>query len=104
LRHSLCRTAPAERSRTDITCAPASTTTNSAEGAPDRGEYRQAARVAEKDLKVHAEYRKYALHYCGKAEQGHENFEQISKSPITHKSIDEVKANCADNDDDQYVY
>jgi len=40
------------------------------------------------------------LQYRGKAEQGHENFEQISKSPITHKSIDEVKANCADNDDD----
>jgi hypothetical protein len=40
------------------------------------------------------------LQYRGKAEQGHEDFEQISKAPITHKSIDEVKANCADNDDD----
>ena len=41
-----------------------------------------------KDLKVHAEYRQEPLQYCGKAEQNDENFEQISKSPVSHKLVD----------------
>jgi hypothetical protein len=44
------------------------------------------------------------LHNCGEAYQRHENFEQITKPAITHKPINEVKANCAHHDDDQYVY
>jgi len=44
------------------------------------------------------------LQYRGKAEQGHENFEQISKSPVVHKSINQIEANRADDDDYQDVY
>jgi hypothetical protein len=56
-------------------------------GAADRGEYRQAAGAADKELKVHTKYRQHSLQYCGKTEQSHENFKQISKSPVSHKPI-----------------
>jgi hypothetical protein len=44
------------------------------------------------------------LHNCGKTEQNHKNFEQISQPSIAHKTINKVKANGADNDYDQDVY
>jgi hypothetical protein len=44
------------------------------------------------------------LQYCGKAEQSDENFEQISKSPVAHKPINQVKANRTDDYDNQHVY
>jgi hypothetical protein len=46
------------------------------------------------------------LHYCGKAKQHHEYFKQIPKPGIAHahKLIDQIKANCADNDDDEHEY
>src|SRR5262249_8762303 len=71
------------RERVPAKTAPSQTLRN----AKDCGEYRQAAGAAEKVLKVHSEYRQYPLQYCGKAGQGHKNFEKISKSPVSHKPI-----------------
>jgi len=55
-------------------------------------------------LNVHTERWQQALHNGGKADESHQDFQQISKPPTSHKSIDEIKANCANNDDDQDIY
>jgi arginyl-tRNA--protein-N-Asp/Glu arginylyltransferase len=68
---------------------------------------RIAANVAELRnafLKANAEYRQYSLYDRSKANQRHKNFEQISKPSVAHKSINQIKANCTDDHDNQYVY
>jgi hypothetical protein len=55
-------------------------------------------------LKPNAEYRPQPLQDRGKANQDHENFEQICQSPVAHKPIDQIEYQCAYDDDDQHVY
>ena len=64
----------------------------------------RSARRPNGALKANSERRQQPLHNCCKTNESYKNFKQISEPPIAHKSVDQVKANCADNDDDQYVY
>jgi hypothetical protein len=55
-------------------------------------------------LKIDAEDWQQALHNCRKADESHKDLEQVSKPSVADKSIDQIKADCANNDDDQDVY
>jgi hypothetical protein len=55
-------------------------------------------------LEANAEHWQQPLQNCRKTNESHEDFEQIFEPCVANKPIDQVKANCADNDDDQYVY
>jgi hypothetical protein len=51
-------------------------------------------------LKIDAERWQNPLHNRCEADQSHKDFEQISQAAIAHKTINQIKADCANNDDD----